>query len=361
MKKAIADLELIPVAEWRHILTSPKTSIRTALELIDRSICQIVLVVDDNDRLLGTMTDGDARRGILRGIPLDESVERVMKTTPVFARAESSIEERLSMVDPKHIWQLPIVDASGRIIGVEVLRDFQELTEKDNWVVIMAGGVGARLRPLTNDCPKPLLKVGTKPILETILENFISYGFRKFYFSVCYKDEMLKDYFGDGVRWGAQIQYLREESGLGTAGALGLLDKKPKEPMIVMNGDLLTKINFRQLLDFHREQKAVATMCIREYDFQVPYGVVALKEQRIHQLDEKPIHRFFVNAGIYVLEPSVLKHIPKDSTFDMPHLFEKLIKRKQNVAAFPIREYWLDIGRMDDLEQANVDFFRVFK
>ncbi|MFA6601146.1 MAG: nucleotidyltransferase family protein [Candidatus Omnitrophota bacterium] len=360
-QKVMIDSELVPVSDWRSSLASPKTPIRKALEIVDASACQIVLVADEKGCLVGTMTDGDARRGILRGVSLEESVECVMQTMPVSATCQSSPEERLSKVDPKHIRQLPILDLEGRIVGLEAFRASRESSIKENWVVLMAGGVGRRLMPLTEECPKPLLKVGTKPILETILENFAAYGFRKFFFAVCYKDEMLKEYFSDGSKWGVDIQYLREDSGLGTAGALSLLKRRPKAPLILMNGDLLTKVNFSQLLDFHYEQKADVTLCIREYDFQVPYGVVKLHDQRILKLDEKPIQRFFVNAGIYVLEPSVLKHIPADETFDMPQLLDKLFGLRLHVAAFPIREYWLDIGRMDDLEKANVDFFRIFK
>ena len=193
------------------------------------------------------------------------------------------------------------------------------------------------------------------------MENFIEHGFRHFYFSVNYRDEMIREYFGDGARWGAEIRYVKETRKMGTAGSLGLLPSKPQHTLLVMNGDLLTKVNFSQLLRFHKENKAEATMCVREYDFQVPFGVVTLDKFRIRGIDEKPAQRFFVNAGIYVLEPGVLLRVPKGVASDMPQLFEKIIKHKRTVAAFPIREYWLDIGQLEDFRRANGEFSAIFK
>jgi NDP-sugar pyrophosphorylase family protein len=224
----------------------------------------------------------------------------------------------------------------------------------------MAGGLVNRLRPLTDECPKPMLKVGNKPLLETIVENFIEYGFHRFYISVNYMADVVESYFGDGSRWGVDIEYLHEEHRLGTAGALSLLPETPTEAILVMNGDLLTKVNFKQLLDFHYGHQAQATMCVREYDFQVPYGVVKIDGQRITSIDEKPIQRFFVNAGIYVLEPEALDLISSNIFFDMTTLFEKLIELKKEPAVFPIREYWLDIGHLADYNRANGEYRDIF-
>jgi NDP-sugar pyrophosphorylase family protein len=224
----------------------------------------------------------------------------------------------------------------------------------------MAGGLGTRLGELTRDCPKPLLRVGNKPVLETILENCIEYAFKRFYISVNYKADMLKDYFGDGSRWGVDIRYIEEKKRLGTAGALGLLPEDPTVPLLVMNADVLTKINFKHLLEFHEEHRSVATMCVREYEFQVPYGVVKIDNHRLLDILEKPVHQFFVNAGIYVLNPEAVSMVPKNTYFDMPALFEKLLQDQAETAAFPVREYWLDIGRKDDLERANGDYAEVF-
>jgi len=244
----------------------------------------------------------------------------------------------------------------GKLVGIEILGELLKVPSRDNWVVLMAGGLGARLRPLTDEVPKPMIPIGQKPILETILENFIEYGFKNFFISVHYKDHVIRNYFKDGSRWDVNIQYLSEDERLGTAGALSLLPGKPSEPVFVMNGDLLTKINFSQLLNFHQEHKLVATMCVREYDFQVPYGVLTLEGHYIKGIEEKPTQNFFVNAGIYVLEPQALQAIPQGRFYDMPQLFKDLMSEGSATAAFPIREYWIDIGRMRDLIRANGDF-----
>lgn len=348
------------MSDWKRVLVSPSTPILTAIKIIDASSLQIALVVDESGRLLGTLTDGDVRRGILKGVPLTSSVEHIMNCQPVIARINEGRDCILETMKLKQIRQIPIVDESGYVVSLEILDEMIQSGEFENWVVLMAGGLGSRLRPLTNECPKPLLKVGSKPLLETILGNFIEYGFHKFYFSVNYKAEMIKEYFNDGSRWGSEIRYLQEDKSLGTAGALGLLPEKPAEPLLVMNGDLLTKVNFRSLLNFHIEHGAHGTMCVREYIFQIPYGVVRIDGHRLVRIDEKPAHHFFVNAGIYTLEPTVLDLIPQNTSFDMPALFDKMIEHNYETTVFPVREYWIDIGKMDDLKRANGDFKEVF-
>jgi NDP-sugar pyrophosphorylase family protein len=284
-----------------------------------------------------------------------------MKKEPTVATHLQSREAILEKMHKNQIRQIPVLDESRRVIRLELLDELTTIPEKDNWVVLMAGGLGTRLGTLTEDKPKPLIPVGSKPILETILENFIEYGFKKFYFSVNYKAEMIRAHFGSGEKWGVTIRYLHEEKKMGTAGPLSLLPEPFTKPILVMNGDLLTKVNFQQLLDFHREQKCEATMCVREFDFQVPYGVVKLNRQKITAIDEKPVQRFFVNAGIYVLEPLAIASVPKSEPSDMPSLFEHLIRENRPTAAFPIREYWMDIGRTTDLERANAEFVFEFK
>jgi NDP-sugar pyrophosphorylase family protein len=283
-----------------------------------------------------------------------------MNADPSVARANDSRESILAVMRRKGLHHMPLLDEKGIVVGLDTLDDLIQTRTKDNWVVLMAGGLGSRLRPLTTDCPKPMLKVGNKPLLETILQNFIEYGFHRFYVSVNYMAEVVKAYFGDGSRWGVEIRYLQEDQRLGTAGALSLLSERPKEPMLVMNGDLLTKVNFSQLLDFHISHDAIGTMCVREYDFQIPYGVVKIDKHRITGIEEKPIQRFFVNAGIYVLEPDVLDCITVGEYFDMPTLFEKIIEQKKETVVFPIREYWLDIGHMADYERANGEYTEIF-
>ncbi|MFG0216184.1 nucleotidyltransferase family protein [Brevibacillus porteri] len=346
--------------DWRELLVSPQTPILHTLEIIDKSARQIALVADENDRLLGTVTDGDIRRGLLKGRALQDPISLIMNSFPTVASPYETRENILALMKIKKIHQIPIVDEDGKIVHVEVLNELLRPTRKDNWVILMAGGLGTRLHPLTYDCPKPLLKVGNKPLLETILQSFIDQGFHRFYISVKYKAEMIQEHFGDGSNWGISIQYLQEKESLGTAGALSLLPEKPSEPFFVMNGDLLTKVNFEQLLDFHKTYQAQATMCVREYDHQIPYGVVRLDKYRLTSIEEKPTQSFFVNAGIYVLSPDAVENIPHNQYFDMPSLFDHLVKHQQQTIAFPIREYWLDIGRMADFERANMEFAEVF-
>ncbi|CAM4477436.1 dTDP-glucose pyrophosphorylase [Paenibacillus endophyticus] len=335
------------------LLISPHTSILEALHIIDKGTVQIALVVDTDKRLIGTITDGDIRRGILRGIDLNSEVNLIMKNDPITSLDVDSKDIVYAKMKNYNLKHIPITNADGKILRLELLGEIIKLERSDNWVVLMAGGLGTRLGELTRDCPKPLLKVGSKPILEVILENFISNGFYRFIISVNYKADMIMEYFGNGLKWGVEIIYLQENKRLGTAGALSLLPFIPDKPILVMNGDLLTKVNFQQLLDFHLDTGAKATMCVREYEFQVPYGVVKVDNYRLQSIEEKPVQQFFISGGIYVISPEVLHHIPEQTFYDMPSLFEKLLQLNAPTSAFPIREYWMDIGRMDDFERAN--------
>ncbi len=317
--------------DWKKILVVPSASIEEAIRVIDAGAMQIALVVNENHHLLGTVTDGDVRGGILKGLPLSAPVQQIMNPDPTTARFDESKEAILALMKRKKLHQIPVIDEKGEVVGVEILDELIQPQVRDNWVVLMAGGLGSRLRPLTDDCPKPLLKVGSKPIMETILDNFIEYGYRRFFLSVNYKAEMIQDYFGDGSKWGVEIRYLHEKERMGTAGALGLLPEKPLQPILVMNGDLLTKVNFQHLLNFHQEHQAKATMCVREYEYQVPYGVVKIDHQRLVGIEEKPVQHYFVSAGIYVLEPEVLELIPSNAFFDMPTLFQNFWRRMRRL------------------------------
>ncbi|MDD4975466.1 MAG: nucleotidyltransferase family protein [Bacteriovorax sp.] len=347
--------------DLKKIKVSLGSTIRSTIQIIDTSAMQIALVVSSDGKLVGTVTDGDVRRALLAGISLEDIVDKIMNKNPTVCSVDEDREIILTRMKAKGIHHMPLVDASGFLMGLETIDELMAPKKRENIVVLMAGGLGSRLGPLTEDCPKPMLKIGGRPILETILLNFIEHGFMKFYISLNYKPEVITEYFGDGSQWGVEISYLHEDKKLGTAGALSLIPKKPTQALLVMNGDLLTKINFSHLLDSHLKNHAKGTMCVREYDFQVPYGVVKIDNNRIIGIDEKPLQRFFVNAGIYVLEPEVLDMIPADSNFDMPTLFEKMIEEKQNTSVFPIREYWLDIGQMADFDRAKGDFVKVFK
>ncbi len=346
--------------DWTKTLIRPEQSIRDAIQTINDSAIQIALVVGEHMRLLGTVTDGDVRRGILRGLSLDHPVSEVMNSHPVFVREGMPQDAILALMKKKKLRHIPIVDDKLRLVDLRIFEELMFPPEKDNWVVIMAGGMGTRLRPLTEKVPKPMLEVGGKPLLETIIFNVSQQGFRRFFLAVNYRAEMIKDYFGDGSRFGVEIRYLEEEQPLGTAGALSLLPENPEHPLIVMNGDLLTKINYNHLLQFHHDHEAVATMCVRGYEYQVPYGVVKFDQYRFLAMEEKPVQRFFINAGIYVLAPTVLESIPARSFFDMTDLFQRISLEGRRAIVFPIQEYWLDIGRLEDYARANEEYGEMF-
>ena len=339
-----------------HILLNTTASIREAMQIIDLGQMKIALVVDSNKRLIGTVSDGDVRRAILQGKGLDTSISDVLNCNFIYATTGDSKDKILQLAQHNKIYQIPIVDEDFMLVGIEEVSDFFTSPNYLNKVVLMVGGLGTRLRPLTNEIPKPLLKVGNKPILETIVENFAKYGFKNFIFSVNYKSEMIEEYFGDGGKIGVNIQYVHEDKRMGTAGALSLMQDQLTEDFFVMNGDLLTNVNFEHLLNFHFSDNARATMCVREYDFQVPYGVVNVENHRIVSIMEKPLHKFFVNAGIYMINPSALKYVPNDSFYDMPTLFHDLICNGENVISFPVHEYWLDIGEISEYKKANSEY-----
>lgn len=349
------------MSQWENTLVSPEHTIRQTIEVIAKDSLQVALVVNSEKKLLGMVTDGDFRRGVLKGIELNEPVTRIMSQSPTTASCKEERGALRQIMFKKKIRHLPLINDTEEVTGLLTLMDFSEQNEKENYIVIMAGGLGTRLGELTKNYPKPLLKVGNKPILETLIENFSEHGFKNIFLSVNYLGEQIKEHFGEGNAWGVNIQYLQESQKLGTAGSISLLPEMPEQkPLIVMNGDILTKVNFSQLLDFHHEHEADATMCVREYDFQVPYGVVDLKQEKISNIEEKPVQSFFVNAGIYVLSPSITQLVPSDCFFDMTDLFQLLLNNSKSVIAFPLREYWIDIGRSEDFVKANHDFVNIF-
>ncbi len=347
--------------DWQKTLITPQMTLRDALQVIDEATSQIAIVIDDRGRLIGTLTDGDARRGLLRGLTLTDPVSEVMHVNPICARVADSGHSVIGLMREKGLHQIPLVDADGVVVGLEVVDDFLVTKTRENWVVIMAGGLGTRLKELTQETPKPMLPVGSKPLLETILLDYASQGFRKFYLAVNYKAEQIESHFGDGSKFGVEIRYLHESKRMGTAGGLSLLPEIPNAPIIVTNADLLTNQDFGTLLERHIETGADATMAVRGYEMQVPFGVVREVNGWIESIVEKPVQRFTVSAGIYVLSPKVLKLIPSDAFFDMPSLFEELFRTGMQARSHSIDGYWLDIGRLDDYKQANVDFAKVFE
>ena len=340
--------------EWKNILLSPAATIREALEIINEEALQIVLVVT-NDKLLGSVTDGDIRRGLLKDLSLEDTIDKVMNKSPLTADYSFSKSTLISLLESKKISAIPILK-NGTLVGLETLYNLLSKPKFNNPVFIMAGGFGTRLRPLTDHCPKPLLKVGNKPILEIIMQRFIDAGFYKFYISTHYLPDMIHNHFGDGSKWNVDITYIHEEVPLGTGGALGLLPKNIKQlPLIMINGDVLTNLDINALLDYHNKENALATMCVREYDYQIPYGVIEKEGNKIIGMIEKPTYTFHVNAGIYVVSPKLFNGVEKDTKIDMPSLLEMHIEDNEKIVMYPLTEYWLDIGQMTEYKQAQKD------
>lgn len=335
-------------------------TIKEALKIIDETSKQILLVVDEKGKLVGTLNDGDIRRGLLKGVELGSAIEGIYFHNPAVATINDTKESIIRLATAKKIHQIPIVDAEGYPLGLETLDRLISKQSKTNPVVLMAGGLGTRLGDLTKATPKPMLPVGNKPILETIIENFAQYGYTHFIISVNYLSQIIEEYFGDGSKFGVTITYIHEQQRLGTAGALSLMREHLTEPFFVMNSDLITNINFEHFHNFHLSQKTIATMGVRNYDFQVPYGVVNVTNGEILSISEKPTYNFFVSGGVYMLSPDVLSLIPDDEFFDMPTLFERIIEQGHIPVSFPIHDYWLDVGRINDYEQANNEFSKVF-
>lgn len=339
------------------------TSIREVIECIDRSgRVSIALIVDDNQRIISTITDGDVRRGILAGISLNEPVSRLMpiKTqmphaTPVSASVDTDPDEILSLMQQNAVKQIPLLDNEGRVVDIVILSDLLAQQQKlPLQAVVMAGGLGTRLRPLTDNVPKPMLLVGGRPLMELIIEKLQKAGIEHVDVSTSYRASNIVEHFGDGKAFGIELNYLQEERPLGTAGALGLMDA-PKKTLLVINGDIITDINLDIMLSYHKKQHAELTVGVRQYDVQVPYGVIDCDGPNIVNLREKPQISFLVNAGIYLLEPSVYTFIAKGERMDMTDLIQRLLDSNRKVVSFPIIEYWLDIGQPADYERAQND------
>lgn len=345
-----------PFIDLKSIFVYPDDTINDAIALLSKNAKRIVLVVNQNEVLQGTITDGDIRRALIKKLSLDSKLKYIMNSNPVKVSSPYSREEVLNEMASKDLLHMPIVDNDGVLTGLETLQHLLEKPSYDNPVFLMAGGFGTRLESLTKNIPKPLLNVGNKPLLETILIQFIDAGFSNFFISTHYKSEMIKKHFGDGTKWDISIKYIEEEMPLGTAGALGLLpDNLPDLPILMMNGDLLTKIDFEYLLHYHNNNSGVVTMCVRKYDFKIPYGVVDIDEAYVVGIKEKPLYNYFVNAGIYVIDRGLIKNIKRNSRIDMPDFISQFIGKK-HINAFPIHEYWLDIGHRNEYERANYDF-----
>ena len=336
----------------RKISASPASKIIEVIDVIDKGACQVALIVDEFDRLIGTVTDGDIRRALLKGETLETPINRVMQHKFTALPDSATDSDAMLVMTREKLQQIPALDANGRVVKLFILDDLIKAESFSNTVVIMAGGEGKRLHPLTQDCPKPMLLVNGKPILEIILEHCINAGFKNFYFAVNYLKEQICDHFKDGASWRVSIKYINEEQPLGTAGALSLLPFHPKEPILVLNGDVLTRVDYKHLLRFHSEQSAGATVCVREHYTEIPFGVVHVNNLHIYKLQEKPRLSNYVNCGIYLIDPELLRLVPENSFFDMPDLLELALGKQYPIVAFPIHEYWLDIGFPSTLQKA---------
>jgi len=342
------------ITNLHQLFLAPSANAIEALAVINQSRAKIALVVDDKSRLLGTVTDGDIRRAILKGINLEVRIDALMNKNFRFVLGNNDPESVLDMMRREVLQHIPVLNDHGQIEQLLLLQEIITPPCRTNPVVIMAGGKGKRLLPYTKDCPKPMVLVGTKPMLEIILEQCISCGFKEFYLSVNYLKDKIIDHFGNGSRWGVTINYLIEEEPLGTAGSLTLLPQELiTEPFLVLNGDVLTHLKPSQLLNFHKEHQALATLCVREHELEIPFGVVQVDGVELAGFEEKPTYTHLVNAGIYVINPELLSLLQPHQYIDMPNLLKAAQNVGHRVAVFPLHEYWLDVGRPETLKQAH--------
>lgn len=340
---------------WREALLPEDAVLRDAIRSLDRSGLQIVVVVSAAGLLRGTVTDGDIRRGVLRGAGLDSALTGILHRDPLVVPPSLGRDSVLQLMQANRVRQLPVVDPAGRVVGLHLWDELSSPHERPNIMVLMAGGRGTRLHPHTENCPKPLVPVAGRPMLEHIIERAKISGFRRFVVALHFLGHMIEDYFGDGHRWDVEISYVREERPLGTAGALGLINPRPDLPFIVSNGDVLADIHYNELLDFHVQHGAAGTMAVRQHEWQHPFGVVRTNGVDIVGFDEKPISRTHINAGIYALNPEALDLLVADESCDMPTLFTRLQQRARTIV-YPMHEPWLDVGRADDLARAHTRY-----
>jgi dTDP-glucose pyrophosphorylase len=321
------------------------------MECLQCNSAGIALVVDTEGHLLGTATDGDIRRALLKGEKLDAQISKYMGRQVITVPEGVKRANVLDMMRARFIEQIPIVDGSGKVVGLHVMREVIGAMERPNWTVIMAGGRGERLRPLTDEIPKPMLRVAGRPILERLILHLVGYGIREIYISINYLGHVIQDYFGDGRNFGCHIQYLKEDKPLHTGGALSLLSELPSDPLLVMNGDLVTNVDIQELFDFHATHGNIITVGTNDYTHTVPLGCLSIANGRVVSIEEKPVITKTANAGIYVLTPSVLAWVPKNAAFPITNLIEKAISENAQVGAFPIMD-WIDVGEHDQLRQA---------
>jgi dTDP-glucose pyrophosphorylase len=341
------------IVDWRAAALLPDATLLEALQVIDRCGIQFALVVDDL-RLLGTVTDGDIRRALMRGIQTGAPIRQAMNPSPVLGTLDEGPSGWHRKMRVHGIRHLPLVDAAGKM--QRLITEQSSGHFRASWVVIMAGGLGTRLRPLTESVPKPMLEVGGRPILETTVNLLAHSGFRQLFLSVNYRAEAIERHFGDGAAFGVEIEYLREPKSLGTAGALSMLPSLPQAPILMMNADILTGLDPGAFIDAHVQHGALATVGVREFVTQIPYGVVRIEGANVQSIDEKPELRHSVSAGIYALSPELLVYVSQGEPLDMPTLLTRVIGKGHAVRAHRIEEFWIDVGKLDDLERARLEF-----
>lgn len=343
-----------PMRDIDQLLASPTSSARDALAIIDSQDEKIALITDADRRLLGVVTDGDIRRHLLKGGDLRAPVTSVMNRSPVVARADWDQHSILVLMRARSLRQVPVVDSSFRVRGIFVGAERVISTRIDTPVLIMAGGFGTRLAPLTDSVPKPMLEIGGQPMLEIIIKRLILQGFGRFYLSVHYLPEVIMSYFGNGAPWGCSIQYLVEQTPLGTGGAISLLpSEETASEILVTNGDVLTTLDHADMLEFHLEQKADMTVCTRTHEIEVPFGVISQTNNVVRKIVEKPTHQILVNTGVYVLGSQARSRVPPNTPLPITDLIARLIREKRRVCSFSTSADWTDVGRHDDLRRVR--------
>lgn len=347
---------------WKSILLPPTATIRDAMRSLDKGSLRICLIVDEHNTLLGTITDGDIRRGLLQDAHMHDPASGIMNHHPITVRPSTTRDQRLRLMSAHDLTAIPIVDEKTKVIGLQTLHQAMQPEPRDNPVFIMAGGFGTRLQPLTDHCPKPMLRVGDKPMLQHIIERLAAQGFHNIYISTHYLPDIIRNHFGDGSKWQLNISYVHEQQPLGTGGALGLLPRNlPDMPLLLLNGDVLTKIDYTQMLEHHEHHDFDASICVREDEHRVPFGVIEAEGQLIINMVEKPIYRYKINTGIYVLNPDIVHSVKSGQHIDLPTLLEQHRQSNKKIGIYTSYDYWLDIGQMKDYQKAQQDIDIYFK
>lgn len=340
-------------SRWRRALISPEATMAETIENLNTVGIKLALCVDAEGRLVGAVSDGDLRRGLLRGLTMQDPVREIANPNPLVVPEGSERDMVRAIMQLNKVLQVPVVDAEGRVVGLHLWDALDKVPSHDHTMVVMAGGKGTRLRPYTENCPKPLLPVAGKPMLQHIIERAKSQGFGRFVLSLNYLGQMIRDHFGDGSSYGVQITYVDEDEPLGTAGALSLIQPRPDSAFVVTNGDVLTDIDYRELIEFRERHNAHGVMAVRMYEWTNPYGVVQMEGVDITGFAEKPVSRSHINAGVYAFSPAALDLLTRNQHCDMPTFFDQLREAGKRTVAYPMHEPWLDVGRQDDLEHAN--------